>query len=159
MVAILTCPNCQNRFRPPANHTGAKVACPRCEHMVAVPGETGPDEITHEKPTARKAVRKPQVEVEVEADEDAPARKSRFEPCPRCGAEDPKRVMYTFWGSFYVPPLVNHVRCRKCKYAYNGRTGGSNLLIAIICVTIPLLLIAGIIGVIVYIWMQRQGGL
>jgi predicted Zn finger-like uncharacterized protein len=146
MAQALTCPNCQNRFRLPADHVGAKVPCPRCEHLVAVPGEAGAEEIMEAKPAARKAVRRPVQAADVEPDEDAPpVRQGDFEPCPRCGAEDPKRVKWTPWGSFYGPLLFNHVRCRKCKYAYNGRTGGSNLIWAILCVTIPLIAIAGLL--------------
>ena len=122
-----------------------------------MPGEAGAEEITEEKPAPRKAVRRPVRAADVERDEDVPPiRQSDFEPCPRCGAEDPKRVKWTPWGNFYGPMLFNHVRCRKCQYAYNGRTGGSNLIWAIIFVTIPLVLIVGIIvGMVWFVILPR----
>ena len=55
-------------------------------------------------------------------------------------------MLFTPWGSFYGPALFNHVRCPECRYAYNGRTGRSNLIPAIIFVTIPALIIAGLLG-------------
>ncbi len=107
------------------------------------------------KPAAHRPVRRPEEDVaEIEADEDAPpVRRKGFRPCPRCGAEGPKRVLWTPWGSFYGPALFHHVRCRECRYAYNGRTGRSNLLWAMIFVTIPSLIIAGLltfIGFVLY---------
>jgi len=82
----------------------------------------------------------------VEPDEDAaPPKRMAFKPCPRCGAEGAKRVLFTPWGSFYGPALFNHVRCPECRYAYNGRSGGSNLIPAILFVTVPLVLMAAII--------------
>jgi predicted RNA-binding Zn-ribbon protein involved in translation (DUF1610 family) len=80
-----------------------------------------------------------------EDDEDELGR-SYFKPCPRCGSSGAQRVSFTFWGSFYGPALLTHVRCPQCGYAYNGRTGRSNLLWAILCVMVPLLLILAIIG-------------
>jgi hypothetical protein len=54
-------------------------------------------------------------------------------------------VLFTPWGSFYGPALFNHVRCPECRYAYNGRSGGSNLIPAILFVVAPLVLMAAII--------------
>ncbi len=83
-------------------------------------------------------------------DEEEPQRRKRkskgkFKPCPKCGGGNTKRVKYTFWGSFYGPQLFNHVCCQNCGYCYNGKTGRSNLLVAIIFVTVPLILIIAII--------------
>ena len=89
--------------------------------------------------------------IPVEVDEDAALSKRKsFKACPRCGTVGAKRVLFTPWGSFYGPALFNHVRCPECRYAYNGRSGGSNLIPAVLFVTIPLLLMAAII---VYIAM------
>jgi LSD1 subclass zinc finger protein len=86
-------------------------------------------------------------------DDDEPL--SPFKPCPRCGAEKSRRVMWTAWGSFYGPSLFNHVRCPKCGTTYNGKTGRSNTLAAIVFVSIPLLGIGAIIGAILFMLMRR----
>jgi hypothetical protein len=53
-------------------------------------------------------------------------------------------VNWTPWGSFYGPAMLTHVRCPECGYAYNGRTGRSNLVGIIIFTMIPILLLVGI---------------
>ena len=82
-------------------------------------------------------------------------RKGKFKPCPKCGATGAKRVNWTAWGSFYGPSLFTHVRCPECDYCYNGKTGGSNLGPAILMVSVPLLLILGIIGGVLYMLKDR----
>jgi hypothetical protein len=81
-----------------------------------------------------------------EEDEEYGRRRLVYKPCPRCGGQDARQVIWTFWGSFYGPAMLTHVRCPDCGYAYNGRTGRSNLVPAVIFVTIPLLLILAIVG-------------
>lgn len=95
-------------------------------------------------------------EEDEEEQEGRPRTRSRYKPCPRCGARGATRVMFTFWGSFYGPALFTHVRCPECGYAYNGRSGRSNLLPAIFFVTIPLLLICGLIALIIW-FFYKQG--
>jgi len=133
----------------PAAHAGAEIVCPKCEELVSVPSEqVGLDAVMEGKPMAAEKRRRP---ASGEPDEDAPPPKpGSFKPCPRCGAEGAKRVLFTPWGSFYGPALFNHVRCPECRHAYNGRSGGSNLIPAILFVAIPLLLM---IAIIVYIAM------
>jgi predicted Zn finger-like uncharacterized protein len=84
---------------------------------------------------------------EEDEEEDHRPRRRRvsFKPCPRCGATKAERVTWTPWGSFYGPALFTHVRCRECGYGYNGRTGRSNLIPAILMVAIPLILILGLV--------------
>jgi hypothetical protein len=95
-------------------------------------------------------------------DEDDDRRRGRggkryaYKPCPRCGGTDAKKVVWTPWGSFYGPAMFNHVRCENCGYAYNGRSGRSNLIPAIIFVTIPALLIALIIGGVIFILISSM---
>jgi hypothetical protein len=79
----------------------------------------------------------------------------RFKPCPQCKARGAKRVLWTAWGSFYGPAMFSHVRCPECGYCYNGKTGRSNLLAAIIFVSVPLIGIIGIIGGIFYLLYSR----
>ena len=147
MTATVTCPMCQNAFDMPEGHAGERVPCPHCEQLVAVRGE--------EVMEGARAAQAPE-RLDVERDEDLPPiRQKGFKPCPRCGAEGARRVLFTFWGSFYGTALFNHVRCPECQYAYNGRTGRSNLIPAIIFVTIPLLIIAGLLGFIGWVVWTR----
>ena len=82
-----------------------------------------------------------------EDEDDRPIRRRpAYKPCPRCGETGATRVTWTPWGSFYGPALFTHVRCPGCGYAYNGRTGRSNLIPAIIFVLVPLIGILGILG-------------
>lgn len=73
-----------------------------------------------------------------------------YRPCPRCGGEEPTRITWTPWGSFYGPALFNHVRCRECGYGYNGLNGRSNLIPAIFFVVVPAILIVAIIIALLY---------
>jgi hypothetical protein len=109
--------------------------CPHCGEMVAV--------------TARRC---PACKEELDEDEEG---EPSYVPCPRCGSNDVERAVWTFWGSFYFTALFNHVRCQECNYGYNGYNGKSNLLPAIICVTIPALLIAGVIGGLYWVLAER----
>jgi predicted Zn finger-like uncharacterized protein len=116
------------------------ILCPAC-------GERNP-------PQARRcrACKEP---LEEEEEEDRPRRReASYKPCPRCGARGASRVTWTFWGSFYGPALFTHVRCPKCGYAYNGRTGRSNLIPAIFFVTIPAILIAVIVVFVVFMVLK-----
>jgi hypothetical protein len=133
---------------------GKSIKCPRCARLIKVGG-------AHEAVTPRKPPPETVAEVEPidDADfEDEPVRRrrSRYEPCPRCGAEDPRKVPFTFWGSFYFTRLFSHVRCPECGYAYNGRTGRSNIVPAVVCVSVMALAILGVLGFIVW-FIYKQG--
>jgi ribosomal protein S27E len=94
---------------------------------------------------------------EDEDDRDDRDRKAKYKPCPQCGARGARRVTWTPWGSFYGPAMFSHVRCPDCAYCYNGKTGRSNLIPAIIFVTVPLVGILAILGAILYIVASRLG--
>jgi predicted RNA-binding Zn-ribbon protein involved in translation (DUF1610 family) len=79
-------------------------------------------------------------------DDDADEPGMSFKPCPRCNKSGAERVVWTPWGSFYGPYLLSHVRCPGCGYKYNGKTGRSNLVPAVIFVVVPLLGILFIVG-------------
>jgi DNA-directed RNA polymerase subunit RPC12/RpoP len=153
-AAEVKCPHCAARVPveepplveaiQPASRTVDRMACPRCGKPISV--------------DARKCrYCKAWVdEEEEEEDDDDLERRSPYKPCPRCGARGAERVVFTFWGSFYGPALFTHVRCPRCGYAYNGRTGRSNLIPAIIFVTVPLVLILAIFGGLGFlIWRLR----
>jgi hypothetical protein len=145
MAETLVCPKCKHGFRLPARLVGAKIPCPKCEFLVDA--ASGSDDITVDQPAAGRRPARQQAQIEDDLDEDVPPNQPKtFKPCPRCGAEGAQRVLFTPWGSFYGPALFNHVRCPECRCAYNGRTGRSNLIPAIIFVTIPALIIAGFLG-------------
>jgi DNA-directed RNA polymerase subunit RPC12/RpoP len=116
--------------------------CPACGERIAV--------------TARQC-RYCQADVaEAERAEPPAERRSKYKPCPRCGEEGAKRVKFTFWGSYYGTALFNHVRCPACGYKYNGKTGRSNILPAIVFVTVPLLGILALIGWALW-YIHKQG--
>lgn len=167
MTTTVRCPACRTTILVKA--TVCSLSCPRCRALVTVPGadlaEAG---ITEERPlpvVAPAGVTRPcphcgrPIAVAAqkcrhckrwldddEGDEDEDVYETGHRPCPRCGARGARRVVFTFWGSFYGPALFHHVRCPECQYAYNGKTGRSNLVPAIVFVTIPALLILAIIG-------------
>jgi len=188
MAFIMKCPSCQSALRIKDEYAGKQLKCPRCTHVMAIPRKTSEDEedeapppvaieapkrkappprpreeaIEEGEPPPRRAGRKrPRDEDEEDHDRDQRRSNRRdlaYAPCPRCGCTDATRVVWTPWGSFYGPAMFNHVRCRDCGYAYNGRSGRSNLIPAIIFVTIPLLLIIGIIGFLGVIIFGRLSG-
>jgi predicted RNA-binding Zn-ribbon protein involved in translation (DUF1610 family) len=118
--------------------------CPECGEPVAV---------TATKCRHCKAILDDDDEAE---EEERGPRRSKYKPCPSCGATGAKRVVWTFWGSFYGPALFTHVRCPECACAYNGRTGGSNLIPAIIFVAVPLFILFAILASVVW-FIHRQG--
>ena len=67
-------------------------------------------------------------------------------------------MTWTPWGSFYGPALFNHVRCRECGFGYNGLTGKSNLIPAIFFVTVPAVLIVGILVALLWVLGVFRGG-
>lgn len=168
MTVKTTCTGCKTMLRLGAEMAGKKVRCPRCSTVVAVPEmeleEVVPEEVVPEddaitsepivKPAKRKEGRVNKSRKRRHEDE-ADEGDSEYQPCPECGASGATRVKWTPWGSFYGPALFTHVRCPECGYAYNGNTGRSNIVPAIIFVTIPALLILGIIGLVIYMIMNR----
>ena len=161
MADFMRCPGCRAKLRMRPEFAGKRVKCPRCKLAISVPAaivkevkvvpaavEPEPERVTAQKP--KKKIKAPVVRDEPEggpdeADEgleDAPA----FKPCPRCGGKRPRRVNWTAWGSFYGPAMFSHVRCRRCGYAYNGKSGRSNLIPAIIFVAIPTIGILVVLG-------------
>jgi ribosomal protein S27E len=167
MPLSITCPGCRSTLRVRDDYAGREMKCPRCSatvHVTAGPPAAGPRE---EAVTPSPAAAGPDVATKAcpacgkrialaarkcrfcrtwleEEDEDQP--RSYFVPCPRCGAEGAQRVLFTFWGSFYGPAMFHHVRCPDCGKTYNGRTGRSNVLPAIMFVAIPALGILAILG-------------
>ncbi|MBY0526081.1 MAG: hypothetical protein K2R98_21985 [Gemmataceae bacterium] len=95
-------------------------------------------------------------EEEEEEEERRPKKKGKYKPCPQCDSGGAKRVKYTMWGSFYGPILFTHVRCPECGYCYNGKTGRSNLVPAILFVTIPAILIVALL-IFIVVTLEQKG--
>jgi predicted RNA-binding Zn-ribbon protein involved in translation (DUF1610 family) len=172
MSLSVICPSCRATLHVREEYAGQQMKCPRCNASVPVHAEEEPvtvqpvDAVTGTAPppppsgptkpcpacgrqialAARKCrfCRTWLRDEDDDYDDDDRPRAS-YKPCPRCGAADSERVLFTFWGSFYGPALLTHVRCPECGYAYNGRTGRSNLVPAIIFVAVPLVLILAIL--------------
>ena len=53
-------------------------------------------------------------------------RRGEWADCPNCGAPDPVKVSYTWWGGFIGPAIINTVRCQECGTQYNGIHGDYN---------------------------------
>ncbi len=183
MSITLKCHGCHTTLRVGDKLAGRKVKCPRCQVVLVVPEDEEAEAVVAEVAPARPrtgktgriqaaqpvARRKHGIRTEPVEDEELSPRERRggrkggrddkadtlYKPCPQCGAEEPKKVKWTAWGSFYGPALFNHVRCLECGYCYNGKTGRSNLIPAIIFVAVPLMGILGIIGAIVFMLFKR----
>ena len=126
-AATRPCPECGERI---------PVEARKCRYCKAVVAEEEVEELEEEE--------------DEEEEDSRPAKRSKYKPCPRCGEVGAKRVVWTAWGSFYGPAMFNHVRCPECGYKYNGRTGRSNLIPAIIFVSVPLIFILAIFGVLIW---------
>jgi predicted Zn finger-like uncharacterized protein len=181
MSISLKCNGCQSTLRVRDELSGKKVKCPRCQTVLVVPkpaevavgaaagqtgaarprtGKTGRIQATEPAPRRKQAIRTDRDRGQGAVPPVAPSGRTggkpgKYKPCPKCGADGARRVKWTAWGSFYGPRLFTHVACQECGYCYNGKTGRSNLLAAIIFVSMPLLGIVGIIGGIVWMLMQR----
>lgn len=182
MAATMTCPACRAALQVGRAAIGQQVRCPRCRMLVAVPpdsaaetantaGPVPPATVTSAppaasltrscpacgRPIALSARKCRHCKTWLEAAEDEDERefyRSQYLPCPRCGATGARRVVFTFWGSFYGPALLHHVRCPNCGYAYNGKTGRSNLVPAILFVVIPAVLIVTIVTSLVLLLLK-----
>jgi DNA-directed RNA polymerase subunit M/transcription elongation factor TFIIS len=148
MPTSILCPGCKTKLRVRPELAGKRVKCPKCGKSVLVPAEEEVEELAEVTAADDKRPAK-------QKEERGERKPAKYKPCPRCGATGARKVKWTPWGSFYGPRMFTHVRCPECDYAYNGRTGGSNLIPAIIFVTVPLLGILALIGVIFYIFIIR----
>jgi hypothetical protein len=55
-----------------------------------------------------------------------PMSMSPYVACPRCQTPAPQPVKFTWWGGMLGPKMLSHVKCQRCKLAYNGKSGQSN---------------------------------
>jgi predicted Zn finger-like uncharacterized protein len=181
MANIMACKSCGSQLRVRDEYLGRAMKCPKCGQTIQpgvevdadvrevqpAPGpihevRAGPrpvvlqpvdDDVPEVRPKKRQ--REAGWAGEGEGEVDVRRRKpvpGGYAPCPKCGNTDAERVIFTFWGSFHITNLVCHVQCPSCGTCYNGRTGRSNFLVALLCVMIPLLLIIGVIGALAW-WL------
>jgi ribosomal protein S27AE len=168
MTVKLTCSGCKAVLQLRDELAGKKVRCPRCAATVVVPAAEAVAEVVPEEvepaddaitdapvPRRAKAQQVPVKKASRKRRDEEAEDEQEYKPCPQCGAGGATRVIWTPWGSFYGPALFTHVRCPECGYGYNGNSGRSNLIPAIIFVAIPTLLILAIIGFVVYMIMDR----
>jgi predicted amidophosphoribosyltransferase len=173
MKLQIICPTCKKEFRFTDRSGLETVFCPHCgdevpkdlgtivdeKDALATKSETRPVILEQTQPCPRcgkpistKARKCKFCRAWLEEEDEEPEEVySDYAPCPRCGARGAERVVFTFWGSFYGPALFTHVQCPKCYYKYNGKTGKSNRIPAILFVSIPLVLILAIIGGVVFL--------
>jgi Zn-finger nucleic acid-binding protein len=178
MKLEITCPACKKEFRFTDRSGLETVPCPHCGDEI--PKDLGAivdekDSLTTKSETRPAAADQTQPCPRCGKPISIKARKCKFcrawleekepeevysdyAPCPRCGARGAERVVFTFWGSFYGPALFTHVQCPKCYYKYNGKTGRSNRIPAILFVSIPLILILAIIGGVVFLAFNLSRG-
>jgi predicted Zn finger-like uncharacterized protein len=165
------CPACQAALRVKDEHAGKKMKCPKCAKVIAIPEKQAEEvfedvEVVDEE--AAESAGDP-----FDFDSDAPAPKKgavkskepdrpkgktwgKYMPCPNCGGREAKRLKWTWWGSYYGPRIFNHVRCVDCGFAFNGKTGDSNMIPMILCVAIPLVFCA-IALFFLYVALVRTG--
>jgi len=48
---------------------------------------------------------------------------SGYVPCPACGSNDGKKLMYTSQGGILWTPFLNFIKCRSCGVRFHGKTG------------------------------------
>ena len=68
-----------------------------------------------------------------------------YAPCPKCQNTTATPVRFTWWGGLIGPKMLTHVKCGKCGFGYNGKTGRDNTA-GIIIYTIVLFILFGVIG-------------
>jgi predicted Zn finger-like uncharacterized protein len=163
------CPECQAGLRVKDEHAGKKMKCPKCAKVISIPK---PDDdvvedvdVVEDEPRAEAEAGDPFQELDrptskKEKLEAAKAERGpnygKYMPCPHCGAREAKKVNWTWWGSFYGPKLFHQVRCLECGGGFNGKSGDTNLIPAVLFVTIPLVLIVVLLFVI-YFMLKRKG--
>lgn len=146
MANMMACSSCGSQLRVRDEYVGRAMKCPKCGQVMQPGGAVTEVELADVEPVERP---RRQARAAAENIWDSGARRpvaGAYAPCPSCGNTDAERVLFTFWGSFHITNMVCHVQCPSCGKRYNGRTGRSNLPVAIVCVLIPLLLIAAVLG-------------
>jgi hypothetical protein len=173
MPIVVTCPRCNTQLRVQDAHVGKSIQCPKCSQLLQpeLPAEelneaipvVHPVEGLRAEAGGQRQGRRRRFDYDDldDNDEELPQKPRRrrqggYAPCPSCGSTHATRVMWTLWGSFYGPAMFTHVRCSDCNTSYNGRSGRSNLIPAVIFVMVPLMLLIIICGALAW-WLWSIG--
>jgi len=108
------------------------------------------DEDEEERPRRRRA--------RDDDDDDEDDDDAYYEPtpgrCPNCNSSRSSKVSYTWWGGILGPAIFGLVRCNKCRTQYSKKSGKEIGLFHVVMYTIAILVIAGIIGFVVFLSNQ-----
>lgn len=166
-MLMVRCSGCHSPLRVREEYAGKAMRCPTCGALMRAPatGDAGSLAVATVRPHVTRATRSkacPRCREKsplramhcrfcgalfhAAGEVELPPLPDEFLHCPKCGAGNPERVRWTFWGSFYGPSWLHHVRCIECDYRYNGKTGKSNFLWAILFVIVPAAIITAIVA-------------
>ena len=71
-----------------------------------------------------------------------------YAPCSKCNAFGAERMSFTWWGGVVGPKVLTHVKCPRCGYAYNGKTGRDNTTGIVIYSVVVGVIAFGLAGVV-----------
>jgi predicted Zn finger-like uncharacterized protein len=174
MPLDVKCAGCKAAFKVKDEHAGKKMKCPKCGKIITIPkkdDEVIEDvEVVEEEPASEESpgnlfdfedqLGQPRGKKEKAAQKPPEQPKGptwgKYIACPSCGGREAKRVKWTWWGSFYGPKLFTHVRCVDCGFAFNGKTGDSNIVPMVLFVVIPLVLLIIVLTFIVVLLIRTD---
>lgn len=173
MPLEFNCPMCKAALRVKDEHAGKKMKCPKCAKVVSIPAAE--EEVIEEVDVVEDEAAAPAgagSPFAFEGDEAPPAKQGapqrlaperprgktwgKYMPCPNCRGREARRVMWTWWGSFYGPKLFTHVRCIDCGTSFNGKSGDTNVIPAVLIPSTCLVLIVGLC-IFIYVTLVRTG--
>lgn len=71
---------------------------------------------------------------------------SGYVPCPACGSNDGKKLMYTSQGGILWTPFLNFIKCRSCGARFNGKTGQLDPQVPKVMRVVSVLIIMSAVG-------------
>lgn len=124
----IPCPHCRQAILAVAQK------CKFCKHWVANPPASAAGS---GDPFSSLLEPSPQDEV-----------RGAYATCPWCKCPgQAERVSFTWWGGLVGPAMFCHVKCRRCRKCYNGRTGNRNdtAITIYLAVTFGIALVLGLL--------------
>lgn len=145
MTIRFQCSSCNFGLSAPDDKAGVSVKCPKCKGPVEIPWPVEAVEevmdVLPAEPIQEVLPAHPMPPPPVLAgaqfafddrsgpfsDDPGQFARGQYATCPYCGNPGhADRVSFTWWGGFLGPAILNHVQCRRCRQAYNGRSGQPN---------------------------------